>query len=376
MSATVNGCDAVSVRIRKPRISAAHIDVEIDEEVTLANPVVVSIDGYDFECSVIEQHSFAERTTAHLVGGKGGLSKKIPAQHFNDATAKTVISEILREAGETLDSLHSIPDTKFGNWQRREGQAAHALTAVTDRRGLVWRSTDAGTIWVGTDTYPEVLPDVYVLDEDWEAGTLTIAADDFSELAKIVPGCTFEGHRIEQVTHVVTPKSLRTIASINSLEGSAKAFLSTIRAGVASFGTYKAKVIAQNSDGTLQLQPEDPVISGRGLDKVPIREGAPGWKTTVSNGAIVSVAFDGGNWDSPYACLWGEGQSNDGITQEFLPSGRGAPVVVVGDQVEISLPISLPWSGLVGGLPSSGVMMVTTALRAAIVGPGNPKLKA
>lgn len=370
MSATVSGHNATSVRIRKPRISAAHIDVELDEEATLTNPVVVSIDGYEFTCAVIEQHSFAERTTAHLVGGKGGLSKKVSAQHFNDATAETVINEILRESGETLDSGHSIPDTKFGNWQRREGQAAHALTAVTDRRGLVWRSTDTGTIWVGTDAYAEVSPDVYVLDEDWDAGTLTIAADEFSELAKIVPGCTFEGHRIEQVTHVVTPRSLRTIASINSLEGSAKAFLSTIRAGMASFGTYKAKVISQNSDGTLQLQPEEPVIAGRGLDKVPIREGAPGWKTTVSNGTIVSVAFDGGNWDAPYACLWGEGQSSNVTSLEFKPGGTGSAACRIGDLVEIALPLNLPITTSLG----PAVITVTTPIRGSIVGPGNSKL--
>jgi hypothetical protein len=374
MSATVNGYNALSVRVRKPRISAAHIDVEIDSEVTLINPVTVLVDGHALVCSVVTQHTFCGRTTAFLVGGKGGLSKVVTAQHFNDSSPKTIITEILREAGETVDASSYFPGTQFGNWQRRQGKASHALQAVADKCGLVWRSTDAGNIWIGIDSYAPVTTDVVVIDEDWDTGTLTIAADSFSELAKIVPGCAFEGHKIEQVTHIVTPGSIRTVASVDSLEGSLNSFLSAIRAASASYGAYRCKVIAQNQDGTLQLKPEDETIAGRGLDKVPIREGAPGWKTKVSGGAIVSVAFDGGQWDRPYACLWGEGQSSGVESMEFLPSGRGAPAAAISDQLEIALPISLPLVGTVGGAPFAGTLTATTPLIGIITGPGNPKL--
>lgn len=370
MTATVNGHRATSVRIRKPRVSAAHFDVEIDEEVTLVNPVVVSIEGHEFTCAVISQRPYCGRTSAFLVGGKGGLSKSIDAQHYNDASPKLLIDEILRASGEKLDAGSELPGITFGNWQRRKGQASHALLAITDRCGLVWRSTDAGAIWVGTDAYDTLTPDVEVLDEDWDTGALTIAADSFSELVKIVPGCTFEGQRIEQVTHIVTPTSLRTIASVDSLEGSARTFLSAIRSGMAPFASYRCKVVAQNSDGTLQLKPEDEIIAGRGLDKVPIREGSPGWETKVASGAIVSVAFDGGNWDKPYACLWGEGQSGNVTSMEFKPGGVSSPVCRIGDIVEINLPINLPITTPLG--PS--VITVTTPLRASIVGPGNSKL--
>jgi hypothetical protein len=370
MSSTVNGINALSVRVRKPRVGSFHVDTELEGEVTLASPVKVDVDGYVFTCAVIRQGSFAGRTQAYLVGGAGGMAKKLPAQHYADIAPKTVILDILRLAGESLDSSSSIPTTKLPHWERSESAASHALVAICDRIGVSWRILDSGKVWVGTDQYVAAKTKAFTLDEDWETGALTLAAEEFAELAKVQPGASYDGHQIEQVTHLVTPNEVRTIASPDSLEGAASAFLRSIRAANDASNSYRCTVIAQNGDGTLQLKPDDPRIAGRGLDKVPIRYGAPGFVVKVSQGTIVHVHFDGGDWDKPYAALWGENGSGSVTSLEYKPSGVGSPVCRVGDTIELALPMMLPITTTLG----PAVITVTTPIQAVITGPGNSKL--
>ena len=65
---------------------------------------------------------------------------------------------------------------------------------------------------------------------------------------------------------------------------------------------YPAKVVSQNSDGTLELQPDDQRFPG--LSQVPIRYGIPGVKVTVAAGARVLLGFAGGDPQQPVAELW------------------------------------------------------------------------
>lgn len=376
MSATVNGNDALSVKIRKPRTGPWHADVELDGEVTLSGRVTISVDGYTFVGAVVTQGSFAGRTQAWIVGGSGGLSKTVDAQHYSNTPVLTVIRDILSACGESLDASSVIPSTRFGHWERESTKASHALVAAADRAGLAWRTLDNGKIWVGVDTWAVTKTAASVLDEDWDTSCLTLAADEFAELAKVQPGATFDGHKLKQVTHLVTRGSMRTIASTESLEEAAGSFLSSIRSAMAASNTYECSVIAQNADGTLQLQPSDPRVAGRGLNNVPIRYGMPGWEARVQSGAVVRVAFDGGNWDQPYACLWNSGNNSAVTSLEFKPSGRGAPVCVVGDTLEVSFPMGLPISGLLSGAPFSGVITITVPATAIVSGPGNPRLLA
>jgi hypothetical protein len=65
---------------------------------------------------------------------------------------------------------------------------------------------------------------------------------------------------------------------------------------------YPARVVSQNSDGTLELVPDDQRIPG--MSKVPIRYGVPGIKATIAPGGRVLIGFAGGNRDAPEAELW------------------------------------------------------------------------
>lgn len=65
---------------------------------------------------------------------------------------------------------------------------------------------------------------------------------------------------------------------------------------------YPAKVVSQNGDGTLELQPDNAAVPG--VSKVPIRLGVPGFKVKVSGGSRVLLSFEGGDARRPVATLW------------------------------------------------------------------------
>jgi hypothetical protein len=65
---------------------------------------------------------------------------------------------------------------------------------------------------------------------------------------------------------------------------------------------YPCKVVSQNSDGTLELQPDDSRLPG--YSKVPIRYGVPGITATVSNGARALLTFAGADPQKPIVVGW------------------------------------------------------------------------
>jgi hypothetical protein len=68
------------------------------------------------------------------------------------------------------------------------------------------------------------------------------------------------------------------------------------------FAQYAATVIAQNADGTLELQPDDPRLPG--LSGVPIRYGVPGLAAKVAPASRVLVGFEAGSPAHPIATVW------------------------------------------------------------------------
>lgn len=67
---------------------------------------------------------------------------------------------------------------------------------------------------------------------------------------------------------------------------------------------YPAVVVAQNSDGSLQLIADDPKVRGDGHNNVRVRHGLPGISVTVSQGARVRLGFEEGDPSKPFAALF------------------------------------------------------------------------
>jgi hypothetical protein len=65
---------------------------------------------------------------------------------------------------------------------------------------------------------------------------------------------------------------------------------------------YKCKVVFQNGDGTLELQPDDPRIPP--LSNVPIFYGIPGVTATIKAGSRVLLEFANGDPSNRIATVW------------------------------------------------------------------------
>lgn len=94
--------------------------------------------------------------------------------------------------------------------------------------------------------------------------------------------------------------------------------------------SYQCKVISQNSDGTLELRPDDSRLPP--YSKVPIRYGVPKVSATVNAGARILLEFAGGNPQRPIATLW----ELDSISTLRIGSGMNLAIVVNNYSIESS----------------------------------------
>lgn len=382
---TVNGYGLLAAEIRMPRTGTWHADIEVDADADISGAVEIVIDGVTFIGKALPDRSGLNgtRQVARVVGGAGGLSAELPARSYESpqgVKASTVIGDILRECGETLSETADAATLakKVARWHRSGGDdtgsaiASHSLTRFLDRLGADWRVLADGTIWVG-ETEWEAATVTHVLeDEDWANGFITIAPESPS----LTPGVTFLDQRIEQVVHRVGQEGeLRTEAHIVSTRSVLSRFLGRIRKEIDYSRLYRCRVAQQNADGTLQLVPDDEVMKARGLDKVPIRLGLPGFSVEVPSGARVMLGFSGGDPEQPFAALW---DSETEVTRVRI-DGDDADVARVGDQVDIYFSDGMLVTGevTIGGTPSPFFGTITfTNPSVGIVATGTTKFGA
>lgn len=141
-------------------------------------------------------------------------------------------------------------------------------------------------------------------------------------------------------------------------------FIRTVVGPVDYFAQYPAKVLAQNADNTLELQPDSPRLPG--LSGVPMR-GLPGVVAKVKPGARVLVGFENGSPDAPVAML----AEPSGLLQLTISADVkvtvSAPLVVLADGVQQVARVgdTVTIVGTAGPFPVSAVGTIAT---------GNPKV--
>jgi hypothetical protein len=115
-----------------------------------------------------------------------------------------------------------------------------------------------------------------------------------------------------------------------SLDRAKAAFDACVR-GVFSrldyFAGYWCRVVGQNADGSLELQPDDarlPPLSG-----MPIRYGVPGVTAKVPPGARCLLEFAGGDPTKPFVSTW-----EPGTVVEIVLAGGTQLVARKGDKAK------------------------------------------
>lgn len=294
----------------------ANVDIDLPDDKDIpTGPFVHEFEGVEFRGTVEPARSgrFGGRCHLKVVGGAGGLATELQVRNYSGGVTRirTVVDDILRDSGETLseESDQALLDTQINGWHRTAGPGGRQLTALLSRYGATWRVLRDGTVWVGTDGWPEVEPNGTVIDVHNGDGIVTSAPD----VPDSVPGIVVRGHRIVQVVHRLDERGLRTEHHAKSVQTAMSRFLEPVRTEIDYSRRYPCEVVTQNADGTVQVMPDDAAIKGRGLDRCTIYVGLPGTVVKVPHGARCLVAFAAGDPSRPYIDGWAMGTDFESI---------------------------------------------------------------
>lgn len=205
-SPTLDGALLVGVRLRMPRIGAWTADVAVDSRTAPTGAVTLALQGATLRGTVHRSGLWKGGAYAQLVGGAGGLATQLSARAYRDVPLRLPVSDVLREAGETLAPSSTGLDEQRPAWVRMAAQASTSLGLLLAPAGLSWRTLVDGTVWVGQETWPESTLEHEVLEEDHAHGRAVLWSQAFGPL----PGETWRGRRLLCVQHEVEASRSRT----------------------------------------------------------------------------------------------------------------------------------------------------------------------
>lgn len=212
---TANGFALLNATIEEPRVGrwVATITADVPETQSMgADGDSVTLDFEDgqavFEGTIVRGTVFAGVYSGTLTGGAGGLATPIDAKAYVGVPMAVVLADLMALTGETLDGTTDEAVTSFTvpTWQRTSGQAQNALDAIRNATGADWRMFRGGSLWLGTDTFPELDFDFQELNQDPSFAQKLIAPENGAPM--LSPGVTFDGQRVEYVTTSLSPSSL------------------------------------------------------------------------------------------------------------------------------------------------------------------------
>lgn len=244
-----------------------------------------------------------------VVGGAAKLTAALPPRSLTVTTVRDAFTSILKDAGEVASSTidPALLARPLARWVRPRSDGASALDALSKAIGVTWRVLDDGAVWLGTDALTPNAVEHDVTAERPDDGTIEVGL----EVLSVRPGQSFRDGPVAMVTYRLSA-AIRAV--INRTAGGNGVARALAKAGEKAEAKTKlhppttAKVVGQNGDGTLELQVDSPEMPS--LSKVPLRHGIPGvTRCEMAIGARVSVFFEGGDAQKPYAALYGGGRT-------------------------------------------------------------------
>lgn len=216
--ATLNGLDVVSAHLWMPRVGVWTGDLIVDSEAPPTGKVTFQADGG------LALSGFANRSGAYLattyiriVGGADGLRAIATPKFYAAANAGLVLGDLLATAGEKLSATSdpTVLSSRLAGWTtiaQPIGSAIAVLLARGAPAGSSWRVLADGTVWVGTEAWPDsgLLEQTdYVETNEWpgenriELGVETL---------KLLPGTTLGDRKVSFVEHILRDGYVRSRA--------------------------------------------------------------------------------------------------------------------------------------------------------------------
>lgn len=326
---TVNDVPCFKADVMRPRIGNWHADLVVNSRKSISGAVTLAIgDSVKLSGYVLRGGVHHETLYLRVQGGAGGLGTELAPRSYRNVPVRLALSDALREAGETL-SAKCDPNAiqRFlPAWVRLRQSAGAELGRLRLASGAeAWRVLPDGSIWIGAESWQPTRIKYQHVEFEPQIGRLEFVSDD----PIVYPGETWvgeetDGRRISSVRHVVAAEKIRHFVMFEEegdLSDRTKAGLdallrTSVQPGIDAAAIYRAKVISQNADGTLELRPDSSKLPD--LSAVPIRSGIPA-SVKVAVGARALVQFADGDLTFPIVTGW-EATSADEIA---LAGGTG-----------------------------------------------------
>ena len=215
----VNGFPCVRGQVVMPLSGAWVADVVAETEGRQGSfpapgaSVTLTIGQQNLAGTVRRGNSPFGTTWARVIAGAAGLPSDLPAKSYSNPTVKQVLSDILKACGETLSqtSDQSLLNTSMPFWMRlaQPGWQCLANLIASANPAGTWRVLPDGTVWVGTDSWPQTGMGDFELLEYWPQ---ELKSEFYSDNPSLLTGQLWLGGKVTSVEHFVEPGKIKATA--------------------------------------------------------------------------------------------------------------------------------------------------------------------
>lgn len=337
---TLSGFEVLDGHVSLPRHGVWHADLVLDDAEGQTLPTAVTLqvgDGLSLVGTVVGGGEWQGRRSVRVVGGAGKFGGDVTGRWYQGAPLRLPVRDTLEEVGEKLSTTSSddvLGATATPGWARTGGPARDALHRLVGDAGATWRVLPDGTVWVGTETWPNAASsDVDVTADAPTSGRVSFA----TERPTLQPGQVLGGRRISYVELAITADRIRVEAWV---EVDGATVTDRIKRGLRGIidsvvgprldylAAYPARVVKQLSDGRVECVTDDARIGSIG--PLPVRLGIPGATVKVAPGARSYVCFEGGKPNAPYIAAFEPGALKELMVTADTEISVQAPTIKIG----------------------------------------------
>lgn len=273
--------------------------IEVDTTQTLSDSLSFTFIDTVFNGTIINKAINSGHSTLTIIGGKG-LNKVLDQKQYQSVIVKNILDDIARETSHTISSSIStnILNQTLPAWIRIKSRAKECLETLTNYIDCIWQVLPDGTLWIGKQEYKVSNTTIEVLDRFDQKWVV------YNEEVLLRPLISILGNNVKKVEYNLDSDELSaTLLFFDPIEAiydiGSQEMINIYRS------TYRCRVVNQNSDGSLDLQPDPPnKLFDNGLSGIKYCPPIPNLKLKVKVGTYCILQFLNGDPSYPRVIAW------------------------------------------------------------------------